>query len=67
MTDDTLNFLHSLVAELLGLSGNKVIWVRQNNPRLAKPFATLQLFGLNHEASEDVLPNGDGKYLVIVP
>lgn len=67
MTREQMDFLHGIVAELLALPGKQVVWAQQNMPRLCRPFATLQLFGEQHEESEELRPTGPGQYKVVVP
>lgn len=67
MTDEQKNALHAIIAGLLGLAGNKVIWTGQNMPRLKRPFATMQVISERHEVREDYKPAGAGVYDVIVP
>lgn len=67
MTREQMDFLHGLIAEGLSLSGSKVVWANQNMPRLKKPFATLQLFAVRHETSEELRIKGPGRYNVVVP
>lgn len=67
MTREQMDFLHGIIAELLALPGKKVVWAQQNMPRLCRPFATLQLFGEQHEESEELRPTGPGQYKVVVP
>ena len=50
-TRDKMDFLHGIIAELLGLPGKQVVWVNQNMPRIKRPFATLQFYGIHGEAS----------------
>ncbi len=66
-TRDKMDFLHGIIAELLGLPGKQVVWVNQNMPRIKRPFATLQFYGIHGEASEELRPSGPGKYDVRVP
>ena len=66
-TRDKMDFLHGIIAELLGLPGKQVVWVDQNMPRIKRPFATLQFYGVHGEASEELRPTGPGKYDVRVP
>lgn len=66
-TRDKMDFLHGIIAELLGLPGKQVVWVNQNIPRIKCPFATLQFYGIHGEASEELRPSGPGKYDVRVP
>lgn len=66
-TREKMDFLHGIIAELLGLPGKNVVWVHQNMPRIKRPFATLQLYGVHGEASEELRPAGPGHYDVRVP
>ena len=66
-TRDKMDFLHGIIAELLGLPGKQVVWVNQNMPRIKRPFATLQFYGIHGEASEELRPTGPGTYDVRVP
>ena len=63
-TREKMDFLHGIIAELLGLPGKSVVWAHQNMPRIKRPFATLQLHG---EASEELRPTDPGHYDVRVP
>jgi hypothetical protein len=68
MTTNEKKFIHDLIAELLGLAKNKVVWVYPNAPQPARPFATLQLFAQRGEAQEDIIPTASvGVYDVVVP
>ncbi len=67
MTDDRKDALHAIVAELLGLSGNRVVWANQIMPRPKRPFATMQVISELRESGEDLKPTEPGKYDVIVP
>lgn len=68
MTTNEKKFIHDLIAELLGLAKNKVVWVYPNAPQPARPFATLQLFAQRGEAQEDIIPTASvGVYAVVVP
>ena len=61
-------FLHDLAAELLGIAGNKVVWVNQNMPRIQKPYATLHLYSQQAEVQEDLRKTGKpGIVNVLVP
>lgn len=66
-TRDKMDFLHGIIAELLGLPGKQVVWVNQNMPRIKRPFATLQFYGVHGEASEELRPTDPGHYDVRVP
>lgn len=66
-TREKMDFLHGIIAELLGLPGKSVVWAHQNMPRIKRPFATLQFYGIHGEASEELRPSGPGKYDVRVP
>ena len=66
-TRDKMDVLHGIIAELLGRPGKQVVWVNQNMPRIKRPFATLQFYGIHGEASEELRPSGPGKYDVRVP
>ena len=68
MNSTTKKFIHDLVAEILGLAKNHVIWDYPNAPRPTKPYATLQLFAEVGEAQEDILKTTTvGIYNVVVP
>ncbi len=61
-------FLHDLIAELLGLPGNKTVWLNQNMPKLKKPYATLHLYSQKGEVSEEIRLTGQpGVVDVFVP
>lgn len=66
-TREKMDFLHGIIAELLGLPGKSVVWAHQNMPRIKRPFATLQLYGVHGEASEELRPTDPGHYDVRVP
>lgn len=66
-TREKMDFLHGIIAELLGLPGKSVVWAHQNMPRIKRPFATLQLYGVHGEASEELRPTAPGHYDVRVP
>ena len=61
-------FIHDLIAELLGLTKPKVIWVYPNAPVPTRPYATLQIFAQQAEAQEDIIPTATkGIYNIAVP
>ena len=61
-------FVHDLVAELLGLSKYQVIWYYPNAPRPSRPYATLEVFAEVGEAQEDILKTSKaGMYNIVVP
>ena len=68
MTTNEKKFIHDLIAELLTLDKNKVVWYYPNAPQPPRPFATLQVFAQQAEAQEDVIPTAtDGVYNIAVP
>ena len=68
MTTNEKNFVHDLIAELLTLNKNKVVWVYPNAPEPPRPYATLQLFAQHGEAQEDIIPTATkGVYNIAVP
>lgn len=68
MTTNEKTFIHDLIAELLSLAKNRVIWLYPNAPMPPRPFATLQLFAQQAEAQEDVIPTATkGVYNIAVP
>lgn len=61
-------FLHDLIASLLDLPDNKVVWLNQNMPKLKKPYATLHLYSQKGEVSEEIRLTGQpGIVDVFVP
>lgn len=54
MTSTQRKFIHDLMAELLGLGKNKVVWANQNMPKPGKPFATLRLYSSKGQAHEEI-------------
>ena len=61
-------FIHDIIAELLGLTKPKVIWIYPNAPVPTRPYATLQIFAQQAEAQEDIIPtNTKGIYNIAVP
>ena len=61
-------FIHDLIAEILELPNNRVIWEFPNAPRPKKPYATLQTFAEMAEAQEDIVSTKEtGIYNVVVP
>ena len=68
MNSTTKKFIHDLIAEILGLAKDHVIWGYPNAPRPTKPYATLQIFAEVGEAQEDILKTTQvGIYNVVVP
>ena len=68
MTTNEKKFIHDLIAELLTLNKNKVVWIYPNAPQPSRPFATLQIFAQRGEAQEDIIPTAEtGVYNVAVP
>ena len=68
MNSTTKKFVHDLIAEILGLAKDHVIWDYPNAPRPTKPYATLQIFAEVGEAQEDILKTTQvGVYKVVVP
>ena len=48
-------FLHDIIAEILNLPLNKVIWAYQNGmPRQKTPYVLLRLYGMKSEAQEEI-------------
>jgi len=48
-------FLHNIIAEILELPLNKVIWAYQNKmPRQTPPYVLLRLFGMKAEGQEEI-------------
>ncbi len=65
MTDKQRLFIHDLIAELLRLKKNKVIWAYQSRmPRQEKPFATLRAYSEQLEAMAELLQDGDAIHAV---
>ena len=61
-------FVHDLIAELLGLQNNQVIWYFPNAPAPSRPYATLQVFAEVGEAQEDICKTSTtGIYNIVVP
>ena len=61
-------FCHDLVATLLGLNKNQVIWYFPNAPAPPRPYATLEIFAEVREAQEDIRKTSTtGKYNIFVP
>lgn len=68
MKNEQKKFIHDLIAELLGLTGNRCVWANQNMPSLKSPFATLRLYDIAREAQEELRPSGiEGKTCIFVP
>ena len=65
MTNKQRLFIHDLMAELLQLKKNKVIWAYQKRmPRQEKPFATLRIYSEQLEAMAELLQDGDTVHAV---
>ena len=68
MNSTTKKFIHDLIAEILGLSKDHVIWDFPDAPRATKPYATLQIFAERREGQENIRKtNQVGIYNVVVP
>ena len=68
MNSTTKKFIHDLIAEILGLAKDHVIWDYPNAPRPTKPYVTLQIFAEVSEAQEDIIKTKTtGIYNVVVP
>ena len=60
MKDNQKNFLHDIIAEILELPKNKIIWAYQNNmPRQQPPYVILRLWGAKAEAQEEIRSTED--------
>ncbi len=61
-------FLHDVVAEILDLEGNRVIWRNQDAPKMPNPIVALFVYSLDGQAMPDYRPSKEeGKALVYVP
>ncbi len=67
MIKEQKKFLHDVIAEILGLPLNKVIWANQTMPRQMTPFVLLRLFGMKSEAAEEIreTENDDEKKIFV--
>lgn len=55
---ETRRFLHDIIADQLGLAGNKVVWSNQNGARQAVPLVSLMTYSHQAEAMEDHVLSG---------
>lgn len=51
-------FLHDIIAEVLGLKMNEVIWSNQNGVKQKVPFVVLKAYSHQGEAMEEKIPTG---------
>ena len=58
MKQEIRKFLHDEIADLLELSGSKVIWNRQDGYKQAVPLVTLMAYSEQGEAMAEILPTG---------
>ena len=63
------DFLHDVIADVLGVDGRKVIWAGANAPKIKPPFFVLHLFGEQSQAGAELrkVQGSDGLYKVLVP
>lgn len=62
------DFIHDLLAELLGLPPSRLVWSMENGVRLPLPHATIRIYGDAPVASEAITPSGTpGVFRVRMP
>lgn len=63
------DFLHDVIADVLGMDGRKVVWAGANAPKIKPPFVVLHLFGEQGLEGAELrkVQDTDGLYKVLVP
>ncbi len=59
MRTEDKEFIQMLIADILDLPRNSVIWAFPNAPRPQKPYAVLQLYSFQREAQEEIAYKGE--------
>ena len=56
MTKEMRKFLHDVIASILGLQGNRVLWRNQDGFKLENPVVTLFVYSQQGQAMPDFMP-----------
>ena len=59
MTQEQKKILHDVIAEILGLSKNRVIYAYQNAPQITDTFALMRFYAYREEVPTEIIPSGE--------
>lgn len=59
MTQEQKKILHDIIAELLNLPKNKVIYAYQNAPQIIDTFAVMRFYAYREEVPTEIVPTGE--------
>ena len=59
MTQEQKKVLHDIIAEILGLPKNRVIYAYQNAPQITDTFAVMRFYAYREEVPAEIIPTGE--------
>lgn len=59
MTQEQKKVLHDIIAEILGLPKNRVIYAYQNAPQITDTFAVMCFYAYREEVPAEIIPTGE--------
>lgn len=59
MTQEQKKILHDVIAEILGLPKNRVIYAYQNAPQITDTFAVMRFYAYREEVPTEIIPSGE--------
>ena len=59
MTQEQKKVLHDIIAEILGLPKNRVIYAYQNAPQITDTFAVMRFYAYRGEVPAEIIPAGE--------
>ncbi|WP_303997710.1 hypothetical protein [Megamonas hypermegale] len=59
MTQEQKKVIHDIVAEILGLPKNRVIYAYQNAPQITDTFALMRFYAYREEVPTEIVPTGE--------
>ena len=59
MTQEQKKVLHDIIAEILGLPKNRVIYAYQNAPQITDAFALMRFYAYREEVPTEIVPTGE--------